>query len=171
MNYYKIPLGDSYPNVVNCVIEIPQNTNVKYEYDIDLNAFRVDRCLISAMSSPVNYGFIPQTIGDDGDPLDVIVYSRFSFNMGSICECKIIGGLDMSENNKKDYKILGVPTFITSVNEMKDVKADYLEISRDFFRNYKNVEKKRVKVGKWFSSRRAISILKESHQNYKNSLD
>ena len=171
MNYYKIPLGDSYPNVVNCVIEIPQNTNVKYEYDIDLNAFRVDRCLISAMSYPVNYGFIPQTIGDDGDPLDVIVYSRFSFNMGSICECKIFGGLDMSENNKKDYKILGVPTFITSVNEMKDVKADYLEISRDFFRNYKNVEKKRVKVGKWFSSRRAISILKESHQNYKNSLD
>ena len=152
MNYFSIPLGDDFPDVLNCVVEIPKDTNVKYEYDPDLNIFRVDRCLISAMRYPVNYGFVPRTKADDGDPLDIIIYSRSSFANGSVSECKIIGGLDMDEDGKKDYKIIGVPTFIESVNHIKDLKDDWLEVTRDFFKNYKNVERKRVTVGKWFLS-------------------
>lgn len=162
MSYFDIPLGCNFPNIVNCVVEIPKDTNVKYEYDPDLDIFKVDRCLISAMRYPVNYGFVPQTKADDGDPLDIIIYSRFSFNTGSVSECKIIGGLDMTENGKKDYKIIGVPTFIESVNHIKDLKDDWLEVARDFFKNYKNVEKKKVTVGKWFASDKAKKIIKQS---------
>ena len=71
MNYFSIPLGDDFPDVLNCVVEIPKDTNVKYEYDPDLNIFRVDRCLISAMRYPVNYGFVPRTKADDGGPIIV----------------------------------------------------------------------------------------------------
>ena len=162
MNYFDIPLGDRFPDILNCVVEIPKDTNVKYEYLPDLNIFKVDRCLISAMRYPVNYGFVPQTKADDGDPLDIIIYSRFSFTTGCVSECKIIGGLDMTENGKKDYKIIGVPTFIESVNHIKDLKDDWLEVSRDFFKNYKKVEKKKVTVGKWFTANKAKQIVKKS---------
>ena len=162
MKYFDLPLGDGFPEVINCVVEIPKDTNVKYEYDPDLDIFKVDRCLISAMRYPVNYGFVPQTKADDGDPLDIIIYSRFSFVTGSVSECKVIGGLDMTEDGKKDYKIIGVPTFIESVNHIKDLKDDWLEVSRDFFKNYKNVEKKKVIVGKWFTANKAKQIIKKS---------
>ena len=162
MKYFDLPLGDGFPEVINCVVEIPKDTNVKYEYDPDLDIFKVDRCLISAMRYPVNYGFVPQTKADDGDPLDIIIYSRFSFVTGSVSECKVIGGLDMTEDGKKDYKIIGVPTFIESVNHIKDLKDDWLEVSRDFFKNYKNVEKKKVTVGKWFTANKAKQIIKKS---------
>jgi inorganic pyrophosphatase len=117
------------------------------------------------MRYPVNYGFIPQTLADDGDPLDIIIYSRFSFTTGCVSECKIIGGLDMTENGNKDYKIIGVPTFIESVNHIKDLKDDWLEVTRDFFKNYKNVEKKKVTVGKWFTAKKAKQIVKKSFIN------
>ena len=165
MNYFSIDLGEKFPEIVNCVVEIPKDTNVKYEYDPDLNIFKVDRCLISAMRYPVNYGFVPQTKADDGDPLDIIIYSRFSFTTGCVSECKIIGGLDMTENGNKDYKIIGVPTFIESVNHIKDLKDDWLEVTRDFFKNYKNVEKKKVTVGKWFTANKAKQIVKKSFIN------
>ena len=165
MNYFSIDLGEKFPEIVNCVVEIPKDTNVKYEYDPNNNIFKVDRCLISAMRYPVNYGFIPQTLADDGDPLDIIIYSRFSFTTGCVSECKIIGGLDMTENGKKDYKIIGVPTFIESVNHIKDLKDDWLEVTRDFFKNYKNVEKKKVTVGKWFTANKAKQIVKKSFIN------
>ncbi len=165
MNYFSIDLGEKFPEIVNCVVEIPKDTNVKYEYDPNNNIFKVDRCLISAMRYPVNYGFIPQTLADDGDPLDIIIYSRFSFTTGCVSECKIIGGLDMTENGNKDYKIIGVPTFIESVNHIKDLKDDWLEVTRDFFKNYKNVEKKKVTVGKWFTANKAKQIVKKSFIN------
>jgi inorganic pyrophosphatase len=165
VNYFSIDLGEKFPEIVNCVVEIPKDTNVKYEYDPNNNIFKVDRCLISAMRYPVNYGFIPQTLADDGDPLDIIIYSRFSFTTGCVSECKIIGGLDMTENGKKDYKIIGVPTFIESVNHIKDLKDDWLEVTRDFFKNYKNVEKKKVTVGKWFTANKAKQIVKKSFIN------
>jgi inorganic pyrophosphatase len=165
VNYFSIDLGEKFPEIVNCVVEIPKDTNVKYEYDPNNNIFKVDRCLISAMRYPVNYGFVPQTLADDGDPLDIIIYSRFSFTTGCVSECKIIGGLDMTENGKKDYKIIGVPTFIESVNHIKDLKDDWLEVTRDFFKNYKNVEKKKVTVGKWFTANKAKQIVKKSFIN------
>jgi|TARA_R100000278_G_scaffold106729_1_gene83310 inorganic pyrophosphatase len=165
VNYFSIDLGEKFPEIVNCVVEIPKDTNVKYEYDPNNNIFKVDRCLISAMRYPVNYGFIPQTLADDGDPLDIIIYSRFSFTTGCVSECKIIGGLDMTENGNKDYKIIGVPTFIESVNHIKDLKDDWLEVTRDFFKNYKNVEKKKVTVGKWFTANKAKQIVKKSFIN------
>ena len=149
MNYFSIDLGEKFPEIVNCVVEIPKDTNVKYEYDPNNNIFKVDRCLISAMRYPVNYGFIPQTLADDGDPLDIIIYSRFSFTTGCVSECKIIG----------------VPTFIESVNHIKDLKDDWLEVTRDFFKNYKNVEKKKVTVGKWFTANKAKQIVKKSFIN------
>jgi len=165
VNYFSIDLGEKFPEIVNCVVEIPKDTNVKYEYDPNNNIFKVDRCLISAMRYPVNYGFVPQTKADDGDPLDIIIYSRFSFTTGCVSECKIIGGLDMTENGNKDYKIIGVPTFIESVNHIKDLKDDWLEVTRDFFKNYKNVEKKKVTVGKWFTANKAKQIVKKSFIN------
>ena len=97
-----------------------------------------------------------------GDPLDVIIYSRFSFNMGSVSECKIIGGLEMTEDDKMDYKMLGIPTFINSINSMRDLKDDFLEITKDFLKNYKNVEGKKVWVGNWFNKTKAKQIINKS---------
>lgn len=74
MDFKKIPIGKDAPNTVNCVIEIPRDTHQKYEYDSEIQAFRLDRILKSAMRYPANYGFVPSTLGEDGDPLDMLTY-------------------------------------------------------------------------------------------------
>ena len=111
INYLDLPIGRKYPYEVDCVVEIGKDTNLKYEYDERLHVFRLDRCLLSSMSYPCTYGFIPSTKADDGDALDMLIYSPASMMTGSVCTCRVIGALDMTDGGKKDYKVLGVPTF------------------------------------------------------------
>ena len=104
-NLHQLSIGEKYPNQVNCVIEIPKGKNTKYEYDEHLHVFKLTRCLISSLNYPINYGFIPQTIAQDGDPLDVLVYNHDPLDIGTIAECRVIGVLDFVDNGEIDNKI------------------------------------------------------------------
>ena len=103
MNLYEIPTHVSSPEIINAIIEIPRETSAKYEYDKDLEIFRLDRCLQSAMVYPGNYGFIPNTLAADGDPLDVVVFNRTPIQRGTLVECKVLGSLNLEDDGTKVY--------------------------------------------------------------------
>jgi inorganic pyrophosphatase len=142
------------------VIEIPRGTSAKYEYDKDLEMFRLDRCLQSAMMYPANYGFIPNTLADDGDPLDVLIFNRTPIDRGTLVECKTIGVLNMTDEGCKDYKILAVPTaHYRKYNTLNDIEDLFLDVTKNFFEHYKDLNDKNVWVGKWHGKQRAKDII------------
>lgn len=148
---------------INSVIEISKDTNVKYEYDHNLGVFKLDRCLISAMRYPCNYGFIPKTIGDDGDPLDVIIYSGVPLIAGCVVTGRILGALDMEDKGHKDYKILIIPSFNSRrINKLEELEENYLEIIKDFFSYYKNVTGSKVKINNWLGVEETLQIIRKS---------
>ena len=152
MNLYKIPVHKNSPEIINAIIEIPRGTSAKYEYDMELGVFRLDRCLQSAMMYPANYGFIPGTLADDGDPLDVLIFNRTPIDRGTLVECRTIGVLNMDDDGKKDYKILAVPVNHYRVyNTLHDIEDLFLDVTKNFFEHYKDLNDKVVEVGKWLS--------------------
>lgn len=172
MNLYHYPIGDDPPLTVNVVVEIGKDTNTKYEYDIEAGLLVLDRCLISSMRYPVNYGFIPQTIGDDTDPLDILIYSSETMQPGCVVkECRVVGGLDMRDDGVKDYKLVGIPKWNTAnINDITDIPDTFLKVTRDFFRHYKNLLDKQVEARDWFGTDRAARIIKRGNTLYENSI-
>jgi len=165
MNLYKIPTHPDSPAIVNTVIEISKGTNAKYEYCEQLNMFRLDRCLASAMVYPANYGFIPKTLADDDDPLDVIVYNNTPVMPGCLVECKVIGALDMIDEGSVDYKVVCVPTGHSKcdqLNELTDIDPLFLKIAANFFRHYKDLNGKSVTVNGWLKKKKAYDIVQDS---------
>ena len=108
MNLYNLPTHKESPKRVNAIVEIPKDTNVKYEYDPIHSVFSYDRSLISAMVYPSSYGFIPSTLAEDGDALDILIYNAVPIQTGTLVECRVIGVLDMEDDGFKDFKILGI---------------------------------------------------------------
>ena len=161
MNLYEVPTHVSSPEIINAIIEIPRETSAKYEYDKDLEIFRLDRCLQSAMVYPGNYGFIPNTLAADGDPLDVIVFNRTPIQRGTLVECKVLGSLNMEDDGTKDYKILAVPTcHYREYNSLADIDDLFLDVTKNFFEHYKDLNSTSVKVGKWHGKARAQEIIR-----------
>ena len=109
-NYYQLPPGPDVPHVVNAVIEIPKGSAHKYEYDKELNVFKLDRTLYSPVHYPGAYGFIPRTLAEDGDPLDVVVIIDGPTFTGCLIEVRPLGVLVMRDDMGLDHKILAVPT-------------------------------------------------------------
>ncbi len=143
LDYKTLPIGRSCPRVVNAVIEIPSGSSNKYEYDIDLGVFRLDRVLYEAVHYPHDYGFIPSTLADDGDPLDVVVMiSRPTFP-GCLLEARPIGMLGMVDDKGVDEKVLAVAAHDPRYDRMKDVgdvEPHVLQEIEHFFNVYKNLE-------------------------------
>ncbi len=167
INYLELPIGAKYPYEVDCVVEIPKDTNVKYEYDEVHHVFRLDRCLLSSMSYPCSYGLIPSTRADDGDALDMLVYCSSPLATGTVVSCRAVGVLDMTDGGKKDYKVLGVPLYIPHpIRDLQDVDPMFLKITRNFFQYYKELEGKTVEIGDWLSASRAREIIVEAHKNF-----
>ncbi len=163
MSLYDIPIHPESPRIVNAIIEIPKDTNIKYEYDPLLNIFKLDRTLCSAMTYPASYGFIPNTIADDDDPLDIIVFNAAPIKTGCLVECKVIGVLDMVDSGQKDWKVLGVPTsHIKEYNDLSDIDPIFLKIAKNFFSHYKDLDKKEVEVNQWHEKNFARKIVDES---------
>src|SRR5690554_3646884 len=102
INYLDLPIGPKYPYEVDCVVEIAKDTNVKYEYDERLNVFRLDRCLLSSMNYPCSYGFVPSTLADDGDAIDMLIYNSAPLQTGTVVTCRVVGVLDMTDGGKKE---------------------------------------------------------------------
>jgi|TARA_Y100000289_G_scaffold62654_1_gene72152 inorganic pyrophosphatase len=165
MNLYNLPTHEKSPRIVNAVIEIEEGSKNKYEYDGDLGVFMYDRCLNSAMVYPASYGFVPNTLCDDGDPLDIMVISPEPIKRATVVEAKVLGVLDMEDEGAKDYKIIAVPNFYTrKYFNLKDIEDSFLEISKNFFAHYKDLSMSgdRVKVFDWHDKDFAHKIIKES---------
>ena len=163
VNLYNIPTHPDSPDIVNAVVEITKGTNTKYEYDHTLGAFRLDRCLHSAMVYPANYGFIPNTLASDGDPLDILIYTRVPIERETVVECNVLGMLDMRDDGCKDYKVIGLPTFTSSeITDLCDVKERFLEVTLDFFENYKKLSGGNVEIHGWYDKKDTMDIIQEN---------
>jgi inorganic pyrophosphatase len=160
MNLYKIPTHKKSPKTVNVIVEIPKGTNAKYEYDGKLEVFTYDRSLTSAMTYPCSYGFIPSTLGEDGDALDFLIYNSTPIERGTLVECRVVGVLDMEDDGEKDYKIVGVPTsHVRKYYGLKNLDPMFLKIAKNFFQHYKDLNNKEVKVLDWHDKEVAYEII------------
>lgn len=173
MNLYYLPIHAKSPRIVNAVIEIEEGSKNKYEYDGQLGVFMYDRCLTSAMVYPASYGFIPNTLCDDGDPLDIMVLSPEPIKRATVVEAKVLGVLDMEDEGAKDYKIIAVPNFYTrKYSGLKDLEESFLEISKNFFAHYKDLSTSgpKVKVLDWHDKDFAFDIIEQSRENLKTQI-
>ena len=158
---------DDYDHV-NCIIEIPKGTNTKYEYDENLNVFKLERCLVSSLQYPINYGFIPQTIALDNDPLDVLVFNHDPIDRGTLVSCRVLGMLGFEDGGEIDNKLIAVPHWSpkNKYSKLHDIESSHLKIFRQFFKIYKVDRKTDTKVGDWKSSSFAMKTLKDSHERW-----
>ena len=151
-NYLELPVGESAPELVNAVIEIPLDGINKYEYDKSLHVFRLDRNLFSPVHYPGDYGFIPSTYAEDGDPLYVLVLVDSPSFTGCVLQVRPIGILDMIDQGQPDQKILAVgegnPRY-TDVANYSQIYPHILREIKHFFSIYKDLEGKRVEVRGW----------------------
>ncbi|HWA55661.1 MAG TPA: inorganic diphosphatase [Gemmatimonadales bacterium] len=141
--WHDIPTGREPPSVVNAIVEIPTNERNKFELDKDLGIFRLDRVLHSAVHYPGDYGFLPQTLGDDGDPLDVLVLMTIPVFPGCLVECRPIGLFHLIDRGKADEKVLAVPLgdpYSEEIHELADVPQHTLKEIEHFFQVYKDLE-------------------------------
>jgi inorganic pyrophosphatase len=166
MDLTRIPAGRSPPKDVNAIIEIPHGgVPVKYEFDKLSGALYVDCFLHTAMFYPGNYGFIPHTLSEDGDPCDILVLAQAPVVPGAVIRCRPVGALLMEDESGKDEKVLAVPVddlhpFYTGVNSYRDLPSLMLEQIAHFFQHYKDLEKgKWVTIVRWVDTADAERII------------
>jgi inorganic pyrophosphatase len=174
MNLEKISIGKDAPNQVNVIIEVPMNADpVKYEFDKDSGAIFVDRFIGTPMFYPCNYGFVPHTLSDDGDPVDVLVVSDFAIMPGAIISAKPVGVLIMEDEKGMDEKIIAVPALklnssYEKINEIAELPENLVNKIKHFFEHYKDLEKgKWVKVKGFEDSVKAKKLITEAIQRSK----
>jgi inorganic pyrophosphatase len=156
MSLNKVSTGRDVPNDFNVIIEIPMNADpIKYEVDKESGAIFVDRFMGTAMHYPCNYGYVPNTVADDGDPCDVLVITPFPLIPGVVVRCRAIGVLKMTDEAGGDAKILAVPVdkilpIYSHWQKPEDLQDLRLQQIQHFFEHYKDLEKgKWVKVEGW----------------------
>lgn len=174
MDISKIPAGRNPPVDVNALIEIPAGGQpVKYELDKASGALFVDRFLHTSMVYPANYGFIPQTLSDDGDPLDVLVLSATPVVSGAVVRCRPVGALIMVDQAGQDEKIIAVPTddlfpYYKEVQNYGELPDILLKQISHFFQHYKDLEpNKWTKIGDWVDATGAERLIMEGIERAK----
>lgn len=170
MRYIDLPVGKQAPDLFNVVVEIPRGSANKYEFDTELNIFRLDRTLYSPMHYPGDYGFVPSTMAADGDPLDVLVLVESPTFTGCVIEARAIGMLAMVDQGKEDLKILCVPTRdprAETLKDYKDVHPHRLREIEHFFRIYKELESKSTETNGWFGADEARKAILTSIEKFK----
>lgn len=174
MDVSKISLGENPPFDVNVIIEVPAGTEpVKYELDKDSGALFVDRIMHTAMRYPCNYGFIPHTLADDGDPIDALLANHTPFMPGSVVRCRPLGVLEMDDEAGGDAKLLMVPVdklypSYRDVKSYEELPEIFLRQIAHFFEHYKDLESgKWVKVKGWSGVDKAVQLIEESIKAYK----
>ena len=170
MDLSKISYGEN-PDKVKAVIEIPYGSNIKYEIEKESGAVVVDRVMHSAMYYPANYGFVNNTLSQDGDPADVLVLTEYPMQAGSVVNCRLIGVLIMEDESGIDEKLLAVPTSkidptYNEIEDIDDLPAHTLAKIKNFFETYKMLEpNKWVKVQDFQNKAAATKILQEAIEN------
>ncbi|WP_104741134.1 inorganic diphosphatase [Helicobacter suis] len=173
MNISKIPVSNA--DVLNAVIEIPYGSRIKYEIDEESGAVVVDRVMFTSMVYPANYGFIPHTLSDDGDPADILVLNEDPLQAGSVIKCRLIGVLIMEDGGLGDEKLLAVPLSkidprYAHVKSLEDLAPIVLQKIRHFFETYKDLEpQKWVKVKDFGNKAQAEEILRKALANYQQA--
>ena len=173
MNLSKIEVGSN-PEKLNVVIEIPYGSNIKYEIDKESGAVVVDRVMYSAMFYPANYGFVPNTLSDDGDPADVLVINEYPLQAGSVIKARLIGVLIMEDESGIDEKLIAVPVSkidprYDNIKSLEDLPKITLDRIKNFFETYKMLEpNKWVKVKEYCDLESAKAILDKAIANYKS---
>ena len=152
---------------IDVFIEISKNSHIKYEYDKNVNALRCDRVLHTPFKYFFNYGFIPNTLSGDGDPLDVVVLMEDELLPGSYIKCKILGCLETFDDDGNDPKLIACPISkidpsFKSIHNITDIKQHTLNKLKYFFMHYKDLENKKVQVGDYLDNEKAIIIYKSS---------
>lgn len=173
MSINHVPAGDNVPHEFNVVIEIPMNADpIKYEVDKATGALFVDRFMMTAMHYPANYGYVPQTIADDGDPVDVLVHTPFPLLPGVVVRCRPLGMLQMDDEAGGDAKLLAVPAdkicpLYTHWKSITDVPEIRLKQIQHFFEHYKDLEAgKWVKVVGWTGLEKSHAEIMDGMKRY-----
>lgn len=171
MNLDKVSVGDN-PDKINVIIEIPYGSNVKYEVDKESGLVVVDRVLYGAMFYPANYGFVPNTLADDGDPADVLVINPYPIQAGSMIKSRLIGVLVMEDESGMDEKLIAVPVSkidpsFDKIQSLEDLPPIVLDRIKNFFETYKMLEpNKWVKVKDYQDKNAAKAILDKAIKAY-----
>ena len=176
MNLDRVSSGNHVPEEVNVIIEIPANADpVKYEVDKETGAMFVDRFMNTAMHYPCNYGYVPHTLSDDGDPVDVLVVTPYPVISGSVIRCRPIGVLKMTDEAGSDAKVLAVPvaklcSIHKNAQKPEDVSQVLLDKISHFFEHYKDLEEgKWVKIEGWGNAEAAYKEITESIERFQNA--
>jgi len=171
----RVSCGNNVPNDINVIIEIPSHSDpVKYEVDKETGAMFVDRFMGTSMHYPCNYGYIPQTLSEDGDPADVLVVTPIPVISGSVIRVRPLGMLLMTDEAGKDSKIIGVPVdkltnLYSDMNSVRDLPKSLLDSIAHFFDHYKDLETgKWVNIDGWVDTEDAKREILDSIERYKN---
>lgn len=167
--WHDVDLGKQAPEIFNCIIEIPIGSNIKYELDKPTGLLKVDRILFSAVHYPANYGFLPRTYCDDGDPLDVLVLGQEAVTPLCIMRAKAIGVMTMIDQDEEDDKIIAVHADDPEYRDYRDISElpDHrLKAVKRFFEDYKALEHKQVKVERFKGRYDALNIIERSIKLY-----
>ncbi len=176
MNLDRVTSGKDVPNDINVIIEIPSHSDpVKYEVDKETGAMFVDRFMNTAMHYPCNYGYIPHTLSDDGDPVDVLVVTPIPLISGSVIRCRTIGMLKMTDEAGEDAKLLAVPheklcKLYKDAEKPEDMSSLLLDQISHFFAHYKDLEEgKWVKIEGWTGADEARQEIRDSITRFQNA--
>jgi inorganic pyrophosphatase len=170
--WHGVSPGESVPRIVNAVIEIPKGSRAKYEIDKPSGLLKLDRVIYSSFMYPINYGFIPQTYGDDKDPLDILVLSSISVQPLCLMEARVLGVMQMVDQGDADDKIIAVATNDPSVNYMNNIEElpqHFFNELRNFFEEYKKLENKIVKVDEFQDKASALKIIETALKYYQDT--
>lgn len=168
--------NQKFENIVEVFVEISKGSNIKYEYDKNKKSLICDRILYTPFTYIFNYGFIPNTLSLDSDPIDAVIIMDEPLVPGCLIKCKIIGCLETSDSEGDDPKLILCPIDkidpkAKNINEVKDLTSILIEQIKYFFTHYKDLENKVVNIGNFVSKEEAIEIYLQSIENYKNIMN
>jgi inorganic pyrophosphatase len=164
--------GEKTPEVVNALIEISQNSKTKYEIDKETGLLKLDRVIYSSFHYPVNYGFIPQTLGKDGDPLDILVICSESIQPLCLVEANVIGNMQMIDTGMIDDKIIAVASKDPGVNYITGIDAlppHFFTVLKNYFEQYKVLENKKVEINDFQDKSEAFKVINDAIAFYEEN--
>lgn len=168
--WHGVHFGEQAPATVNALIEIPKGSKVKYELDKPSGLLKMDRIIYSSFHYPMNYGFIPQTLARDGDPLDILVMCSESIQALCLVEARVLGNMQMIDSGLHDDKIIAVAIHDPAVNyihSLDEVPQHHLSVLRNYFEQYKVLESKEVQINDFQGKEKAYTIIRESIEAYR----
>ncbi|MEZ4103955.1 MAG: inorganic diphosphatase [Candidatus Paceibacterota bacterium] len=158
--------------IMNVIIEIPKFSKNKYEIDKETGMIALDRVMHTAQDYPFDYGFVPQTLFDDGDALDVVVLTTYPLAPGILVKARPIAIMEMTDGGERDDKVVAVPADdprFEEINDLKDINKHFIKEMTHFFETYKKIQNKEVSIGAWHGKDEAMKAFDKSRELYKES--